>query len=231
MRRSALDSAIDAARSACARFGYALPPFAAWTPADALDHPRELAAMARAGLGWAVAEFTPGRFESDGLVVFTVRMGDPSLLGSGSGKLYGEKVLVARDGQRTPHHFHVVKTEDIINRGGGRFVVELVGVDRQGHPTGQPVDVVKDVAVVRVPPGGRVVLEPGESIQLDPYVAHAFWAEGGTVLAGEVSLVNDDATDNHFIPSLPAPAPVEEDGTARYVTVRDLPSLLVRLPR
>jgi D-lyxose ketol-isomerase len=228
MRRSAIDAAIEGARATCERFGHALAPFARWSPQEALARPDAVAAMARGGLGWAVAEFVPGRFASDGLVVFTARMGDPALLGSGGGKLYGEKVLVARDGQRTPHHFHVVKTEDIINRGGGRFVVELVGVDRAGHPTGDPVEVVKDVARLRVPPGGRVVLEPGESIQLDPYVAHAFWAEGGTVLAGEVSLVNDDATDNHFMRPLATPDGVDEDAPARYVTVRDLAGLMAR---
>jgi len=66
-----------------------------------------------------------------------------------------------------------------------------------------------------------VVLEPGESVTLDPFVAHAFWAEGGAVLAGEVSLVNDDASDNYFTPPLAPAAPIEEDAPKRHVTVRD----------
>ncbi|MHB2167432.1 D-lyxose/D-mannose family sugar isomerase [Alsobacter sp. R-9] len=226
MRRSDIDRIIDRGREACRRFGTVLPPFAHWSPQDALEEPDALRRMAACGLGWAIAEFEPGRFATHGLTVFTLRMGEPSLVGSRSGKLYGEKVLIAQDGQVTPLHYHVVKTEDIINRGGGRFVVELLAVDETGRPKDEPIDVVKDVAVVRVPPRGRVVLEPGESIQLDPFVAHAFWAEGGTVLAGEVSLVNDDATDNHFIPALPPAAAVEEDATPRYLTVRDIPALL-----
>jgi D-lyxose ketol-isomerase len=76
-----------------------------------------------------------------------------------------------------------------------------------------------------VPPRGRVVLEPGESIVLEPYVAHAFWAEGGTVLGGEVSLVNDDATDNYFLPALAPMDAVVEDAPARFVTVGDLKAL------
>ena len=98
-----------------------------------------------------------------------------------------------------------------MNRGGASFVVELIGVDHLGEPTGLPVTVLKDVEEIVVPPRGRVVLEPGESIVLEPYVAHAFWAEGGTVLGGEVSLVNDDATDNYFIPALAPMDPVVED--------------------
>ena len=90
------------------------------------------------------------------------------------------------------------------------------------------VTALKDLEHIRVPPNGRVVLEPGESLVLDPYVAHAFWAEGGTALAGEISLVNDDATDNYFLPPLGPFDPVEEDTPARYVTVRDLPGIGVR---
>ena len=71
-------------------------------------------------------------------------------------------------------------------------------------------------------------LEPGESLTLEPFVAHSFWAEGGAVLAGEVSLANDDRADNYFIPPLPPSARIEEDAPRRYVTVRDLPKIVER---
>jgi D-lyxose ketol-isomerase len=67
----------------------------------------------------------------------------------------------------------------------------------------------------------RVTLEPGESLTLEPFVAHAFWAEGGQTLAGEVSLVNDDLTDNYFLPALAPFAPIVEDAPRRYLTVAD----------
>ena len=70
-------------------------------------------------------------------------------------------------------------------------------------------------------PGDRVSLEPGESLTLEPFVAHAFWAEGGATLAGEVSLANDDRSDNYFLPPPAPPAPIEEDRPKRYVTTRD----------
>ena len=66
--------------------------------------------------------------------MFTLRMGDWRRLATGRGRLYAEKALLAEDGQRTPHHYHIVKTEDIVNRGGARFVVELFKVDRSGAP-------------------------------------------------------------------------------------------------
>jgi len=50
-------------------------------------------------------------------------------------------------------------------------------------------------------PGEQVILNPGESICLSPYLCHKFYgATGkGTVIVGEVSSVNDDAEDNYFI--------------------------------
>ena len=56
---------------------------------------------------------------------------------------------------------------------------------------------------------------------LDPFVAHAFWAEGGDTLGGEVSLANDDKADNYFLAALGPAGRIEEDKPRRYVTVRD----------
>ena len=107
-------------------------------------------------------------------------------------------------------------------------MVELFKVDSLGEPTKERFRVVKDVSVLDLGAGDQVRLEPGESLTLEPYVAHAFWAEGGTALAGEVSLANDDRTDNYFIPPLAPPLPIEEDSPARHVTVRDYRSLSSR---
>ncbi len=130
---------------------------------------------------------------------------------------------MAEDGQRTPHHYHIVKTEDVINRGGARFVIELFKVDRTGAPVKDRFRVLKDVTMLDLKPGDRVTLEPGESLTLEPFIAHSFWAEGGATLAAEVSLVNDDAGDNFFLPH-PAAARADRRGSRRNawsVTVRD----------
>jgi D-lyxose ketol-isomerase len=122
---------------------------------------------------------------------------------------------MAEDGQRAPHHFHVVKTEDIVNRGGARFVVGLFKVDAHGAPVKDRFRALKDVSVLDLCPGDEVRLEPGESLTLEPFIAHAFWAEAGAALAAEVSLANDDATDNYFMPPLEPFPPIEEDAPAR----------------
>ena len=44
---------------------------------------------------------------------------------------------------------------------------------------------------------------------------HAFWGEGGDVLIGEVSTVNDDETDNWFAEPIGRFASIEEDVARR----------------
>jgi D-lyxose ketol-isomerase len=221
VKRSFIDSRIDRMLDLCGRHGVALPPFALWRDADFRANPNAARLIAERGMGWNVVEFKPGLFAREGLTLFTLRMGDWRELGAGRGRLYAEKAILAEDGQRAPHHYHAVKTEDIVNRGGARLVVELFRVDARGAPLKERFRALKDVSVLDLNPGDRVRLEPGESLTLEPFVAHAFWAEGGAALAGEVSLANDDATDNYFLPPLEPFAPIEEDAPARYVTVRD----------
>jgi D-lyxose ketol-isomerase len=219
--RSFIDRRIDAMLDFCERCGFKLPPFALWSAEDFRGAPDSTRRIVADGLGWNVVEFRRDAFAAEGLGVFTLRMGDWRRLKEGAGRLYSEKALYVEDGQRTPHHYHIVKTEDILNRGGARFVVELFKVDRTGRRLDERLRALKDATMVEVGAGGRIVLEPGESLVLEPYVAHAFWAEGGPVLAGEVSLANDDATDNYFLPPPEPPALIEEDVPMRHATVRD----------
>ena len=221
MKRSFVDARVETMLAFCQRHGMALPGFALWNEEAYRADPAAARRIAESGLGWNVVEFHPGGYAREGLTVFTLRMGDWKQLGNGRGRLYAEKALMSEDGQRTPHHYHIVKTEDIVNRGGARFVVELFKVDRTGAPTKERFRVLKDVTTLELGAGDQVRLEPGESLTLEPFVAHAFWAEGGAVLAGEVSLANDDRSDNHFLPPPEPPAPIEEDQPKRFVTVRD----------
>jgi D-lyxose ketol-isomerase len=221
VRRSFIDRRIDAMLELCERHRFKLPPFAQWGAAQYRARPAAAKRIREAGLGWNVVEFKPGAYAGEGLSLFTIRMGDWRGLAAGGGRLYAEKVMMAEDGQRTPHHFHIVKTEDILNRGGARFVVELFKVDSTGRRRDERFQALKDCEMLDLAPGARVALEPGESLTLEPYVAHAFWAEGGAVLAGEISLANDDASDNYFLPPLEPFGPIEEDAPMRYVTVRD----------
>ena len=59
--------------------------------------------------------------------------------------------------------------------------------------------------------GEIIQLNPGESITLEPYIYHQFWAEKGTCIIGEVSKVNDDSNDNRFYEPLGRYPEIEED--------------------
>ena len=114
--------------------------------------------------------------------------------------------MYVRENQVTPFHYHVRKTEDIINRGGsgtGRLAVQLYNRRLDGGFEQTPVTRY----LRRNPPqrGGRRNCHagPGESITLTPYLYHQFYAIDGDGLIGEVSSVNDDATDNYFLEPLP----------------------------
>lgn len=176
-------------------------------------------------LGWDVTDYGKGDFHKIGLFLFTLRngtFGDPHCP-----KTYAEKLLISEEDQYAPMHFHFLKTEDIINRGGGNLVVELY----KSTPE-EELDRVSDVTVstdgrVRVlPAGGHLVLTPGESVTLPPRLYHAFWAEKGTgkVLIGEVSKVNDDCTDNRFYENMGRFPEIEEDEAPYRLLCNEYPS-------
>ncbi|MEX0747915.1 MAG: D-lyxose/D-mannose family sugar isomerase, partial [Rhodothermales bacterium] len=71
------------------------------------------------------------------------------------------------------------------------------------------------------PAGSTVLLAPGESITLPDGLYHEFWGEGDRVLVGEVSLVNDDATDNYFYEGAGRFPSIEEDVDPLYLLVND----------
>ena len=66
-------------------------------------------------------------------------------------------------------------------------------------------------------------LQPGESITLYPGVYHSFWGEEGCgkILVGEVSKVNDDRTDNHFLEKTGRFPEIEEDEAPLYLLYQD----------
>jgi D-lyxose ketol-isomerase len=69
--------------------------------------------------------------------------------------------------------------------------------------------------------GATVSLSPGESITLEPFHYHSFWAEEKRVMAGEVSMVNDDHTDNRFLDKVGRFPAIEEDEKPLYLLVTD----------
>ena len=119
-------------------------------------------------------------------------------------------------------HTHVIKAEDIINRGGATLVVELFGSKTNGEFANDMGGVVFCDGIRReFAPGEKIRLAPGESVTLLPGDWHAFWGEGGDVLIGEVSTVNDDNTDNVFREEIGRFSQIEEDEPPRHLLVCD----------
>ncbi|WFE74578.1 D-lyxose/D-mannose family sugar isomerase [Roseinatronobacter sp. S2] len=222
MKRSAINDILQAADAFIAGFQFALPPFAHLSP-DALrgsDH----AHIRDRRLGWDITDYGGGDFATMGLALFTLRNGTLAELQQGRGMVYAEKLLISRVDQLSPMHTHAVKSEDIINRGGGILVVELFASSPDGHrDPSLPVTVTCDGIARTLPAGGKLKLAPGESVTLRPGDWHAFWAEGADCLIGEVSTVNDDETDNIFDPPLPRFTKVDEDAPPWRLLVSDYP--------
>ncbi len=198
-----------------------MPPFAHWSPQDWASKANEVREIVEHRLGWDITDFGQGDFDNCGLFLFTLRNGDPSDMQRGWGKLYAEKILIVGVNQITPLHLHRVKTEDIINRGGGNLALQLYNSIEDGGISDTEVTVSTDGCIRTVNAGDTVVLTPGESICLQPGLYHKFWGEGGRVLVGEVSTVNDDETDNYFYKSVGRFPLINEDELPRYLLVND----------
>lgn len=220
MQRSRVNDIMERADAFIRSFGYVLPPFAFWSPEELKE--RRPAGVVGARLGWDITDYGQGKFDELGLFLFTVRNGSFADLKAGRGMLYAEKIMISRRGQLSPMHRHAIKAEDIINRGGGKLVIELfapaadLSIDRHAKVT-----VPCDGAPRTVEAGGRIALAPGESVTLMPGVWHAFWAEEADVLIGEVSTVNDDLTDNIFERPIERFGRVEEDVAPKHLLVSD----------
>jgi D-lyxose ketol-isomerase len=192
--------------------GYVMPRFANWTPDEMRVRRVQIGGIAGARLGWDITDYGQGRFDELGLFLFTARNGSEADLKAGRGMLYAEKIMISRKDQLSPMHRHYIKAEDIINRGGGKLVLELFAPNEEGGiDESAEVTVPTDGILRTLPAGGRLALDPGESVTLMPGIWHAFWGEGADVLIGEVSTVNDDTTDNWFREPIRRFSEVEED--------------------
>jgi len=157
-----------------------------------------------------------------GLFLFTLRNGDLGEMGQQGAMLYAEKLMISRQDQLSPMHRHVLKTEDIINRGGATLVLELFTCDAEGQiDRTADVHVLTDGVSTTLPAGGNLKLPVGASVTLTPTTWHAFWGEGGDCLIHEVSTVNDDLTDNIFADPIGRFSQIEEDVAPTHLLVSD----------
>ncbi len=222
MQRSRINEIMAEAQDMIRAHGFVLPPFAGWTPDEFRARKAEAAHLIAARCGWDITDYGAGRYDEMGLFLFTLRNGRLDDLRRGRGMCYAEKLLISKQDQLSPMHTHIVKSEDIINRGGATLVVELYGSDEAGGFAEDRGGTVMCDGVARAyGPGERIRLAPGESVTLMPGDWHAFWGEGGDVLIGEVSTVNDDETDNVFRAPIGRFSEIEEDEAPTHLLVND----------
>lgn len=227
MKRSEINAIMRDGLRFLKRMNFLLPPFAHWTPAEWNRKGLECRDIIRQQLGWDITDFGSGDFDKVGLFLFTVRNGTMADLKKKTGKIYAEKIMIVRENQLTPTHFHFQKMEDIINRGGGNLVVRLWNSTPAEQLARSRVTVAMDGVRVSVKAGGTVTLHPGESICLPPRLYHRFWGQEGkgTVLVGEVSRVNDDHVDNRFFDPVGRFPKIEEDESPLHLLYNDYPRL------
>ena len=212
MKRSEVNAAIRWAKQLLTDNNIRLPAMAYWTPDDWHANRTRLETVRRVELGWDITDFGTGAFDKVGAVLYTVRNGlvdDPSV-----GVPYCEKYILMKDGQRLPSHYHVYKSEDIINRAGGDLSVRLWNADpKSGKRLDTDVRFFSDGLEQTVKAGEEVIVTCGNSITLSPYIAHIFGPKAGcgACIVGEVSKVNDDHTDNYFLEPVARFADIEED--------------------
>jgi D-lyxose ketol-isomerase len=201
MKRSEINSVICHALDAFEKNHVRLPFFAYWTMEEWKKRSDEIGILKAVGLGWDVTDFGTGDFLHTGSVLFTIRNGSP--VNPGLGTPYAEKIILQRHEteQEIPLHYHVMKTEDIINRGGGVLVMELYNSTPDGKlDRDSEISLKTDGFVKKLPAGAVIEVEKGCSVTLEPGLFHRFWAKkgAGDLIVGEVSSVNDDKTDNIF---------------------------------
>ena len=227
MKRSRINTIMAEADDFIRSFGFVLPPFAYWTPEEFAANKDVARAVNEGRMGWDITDFGQERYDEMGLFLFTLRNGRLGDLQAGGGMCYAEKLLISKRDQISPMHRHYLKAEDIINRGGAPMAIELYGSAPDGSFDGDAGGTVLCDGIARAfRPGEVLIFQPGESVTLMPGDWHAFWGEGGDVLIGEVSTVNNDETDNWYRDPIGRFAAIEEDVAPTHLLVSDYGSKL-----
>ena len=216
MKRSEINAAVKWADELLKKNNIRLPLYAYWDMETWKAHRTELDTVKRVMLGWDITDFGTGDFSTVGAVLYTVRNGDMN--DANVGVPYCEKYIVMKEGQRLPKHYHVFKTEDIINRANGVLAVYLWNTNEAGEQLDTDVHVFMDGIECVFKAGEEILVYPGNSISLKPHIAHIFGPKPGMgdLVVGEVSKVNDDNTDNYFLESTARFADIEEDEPALH---------------
>lgn len=227
MKRSEINAVIKKFEALLEKYSFALPPFLFFTSEEWESKGREYDEIRDNMLGWDVTDYGMGNYDELGLALITLRNGNvknPKYI-----KTYAEKIMMLDEGQVSPMHFHWSKMEDIINRGGNDVLFKLYNADRETEELADTdVKIYRDGRCYTVPAGSEVVLKPGESLTLEPYCYHEFSIPKngkGPALIGEVSMCNDDNTDNRFLELLGRFPAIEEDEPAYRLLCNEYPEV------
>lgn len=211
MKRSEINKIIKEMEKLVAENGFHLPPFCNWTPEEWQEKGHEYDEIRDNMLGWDITDYGQGDWAKIGFALITLRNGNQK--NPKYKKVYAEKLLMLKEGQHSPMHFHWTKSEDIINRGGGELVIHMYNATDEDELADTEVSINADGRTYPAKAGTGVVLKPGESITIWPRQYHDFDIVPGTgdVLIGEVSMCNDDQTDNRFYEEMGRFPEIEED--------------------
>ena len=226
MKRSEINSLIEDSLVLIDAMNFKVPSWVRWTATEWKGHKESSTEIIDNYLGWDLTDFGSGNFDACGLIMLTVRNG--SMTQKKYIKKYAEKLMVVREGQLTPIHFHWSKMEDIINRGGGNLVLHVWNSTKDEKLDAGDVTLSIDGMKRVVKAGEPIILEPGESVFFEPGVYHKFYGESGKgqVFVGEVSSVNDDTCDNRFLENLPRFPAIEKDEPIRYPLFSEISACL-----
>lgn len=225
MKRSQVNKIINETIEFIKSMNFYLPPFAYYSIEDWQAVKHDAQEIFDLGLGWDITDFGSSDFLNKGLTLFTIRNGKTK--NKKYSKPYAEKIMMVRQNQITPFHYHWYKVEDIINRGGGDLFFKLYWSSEKDDFDFASVEVKCDGIKRIVEAGEELILKPGESLTLPQKLYHEFYAINGDVLAGEVSMVNDDFEDNKFYEKLPRFSKIEENEEPEYLLCNDYQKFLL----
>ena len=192
MKRSDINKCIKEFEAILKEQRFELPPFLSFTPEEWAEKGHEYDEIRDNALGWDITDYGEGHFyDGKGLYLITLRNGN--VHNDKYTKVYAEKIMMLKEGQISPNHFHWNKMDE-----------KLDDTD---------VKIFQDGRCYTVPAGSEIILHPGESLTLYPYYYHEFCIQPGTgyALIGEVSMCNDDNSDNRFLEASGRFPTVEED--------------------
>ena len=114
MKRSKINRCIREMEAMLKEHCVELPPFCKWTPEEWKTKNHEYDEIRDNMLGWDITDCGLENFDKVGFALITIRNGNQN--NPKYKKVYAEKLIMLKDGQTFPTHFHWVKSEDIINR-------------------------------------------------------------------------------------------------------------------